>query len=129
MDLHPGIELHEELMDLAHDLGKYVRLPLAMLPADADRAQVVEAVREGIVRTRRGPWGITPARRIWEDFLGRNPGFTDQPGHRPLDAAVSRVLELEPGLARDLDGLSRQELTLILGEIALRINDLLEVRA
>lgn len=37
-------ETMDALLDLSHDLGKYLRLPLALLPVDAGPAEVREAL-------------------------------------------------------------------------------------
>ena len=50
--------LVEALYDLKHDLGKYIRLPVAMLPSDATEGEVASAVMQGVERTRSGPRGV-----------------------------------------------------------------------
>jgi hypothetical protein len=59
--------LLDVLSDLRHDLGKYLRLPLAMLPADAAADEVREAARTALIRTRRGPRGVSTAAEIWSE--------------------------------------------------------------
>lgn len=66
---NPHAELIELLLELQHDLGKYIRLPLAMLPANASNAEVREALEMGLIYTRQGPGGTRSAETIWRDFL------------------------------------------------------------
>ncbi len=82
---------HQDLLaDLAHDLGKYIRLPLAMLPLGADDDAVRAAAEDALLRTRRGPSGITSAAEIWNEFLGE---LDAEPAWLlPLREAVERAL-------------------------------------
>ncbi len=61
-------DLVDELLELHHDLGKYIHLPLSFLPADASPADVAAAVEAGLQRTRRGPGGVESADAIWTAF-------------------------------------------------------------
>ena len=61
-------ELAETLYDLNHDLGKYIKLPLAMLPKDATQTQIARAVRRGIDETRNGPRGVVSAEMLIDRF-------------------------------------------------------------
>ena len=61
-------ELVDALYELKHDLGKYIRLPVAMLPKEAPLEDVIAAVTRGIDRTRNGPRGVRSARDIWRAF-------------------------------------------------------------
>jgi hypothetical protein len=75
------------LLDLKHDLGKYLVLPFALLPKEAAPAAVHEALARALRETRRGPRGVQTAvdrALAWEQAL-------DAPA--PLDrAAVERDL-------------------------------------
>jgi hypothetical protein len=75
-------ELIEVLLDLKHDLGKYIKLPVVMLPKDASSdvlaAQVVRAVQE----TRKSARGTLSARdlfaafdEIWQPYLEASPAY------------------------------------------------------
>ena len=66
----------ELLLDLKHDLGKYLLLPLALLPKDADDSAVRAALRRALLQTRTrragGPNGTDGSRHlsaaeIWRD--------------------------------------------------------------
>lgn len=62
----------ELLLDLKHDLGKYLLLPLALLPRSADDRAVREALERALLctRTRRVAGGeeVESARAIWQRF-------------------------------------------------------------
>jgi hypothetical protein len=85
--------LREALSDLQHDLGKYLRLPLVLLPHDADDAAVREAVATALLRTKRSARATKTARAIWADFVAEN-------GDRwpALRAAVERALAWEAAI-------------------------------
>lgn len=86
-------DLVDALMDLQHDLGKYVWLPLAMLPADAGPAAVRAAAADALLRTRRGPGGVTSAAEIWAAFTEEvGEALDDAPGFEAVRATVARAL-------------------------------------
>ena len=60
-------DLEDLALDLQHDLGKYVRLPVAMLPKDCDDDALRAAVIVGVRHTRRSPRGVRSAEEIWKD--------------------------------------------------------------
>lgn len=92
-------DILDALADLQHDLGKYLAMPVTMLPADATDSALREAVRGALLVTRTGANGPRTARSIWEDFL-REVGdrCADAPGWDVLGAAVERALAWEPRL-------------------------------
>jgi hypothetical protein len=63
----------DALLDLKHDLGKYIRLPVAMLPAAASAEDLREALETALLRTRSGPAGTRTAEDLWN-------AFTDEAG-------------------------------------------------
>lgn len=74
--------LLDALLDLKHDLGKHLLLPLSLLPKDAVPVDVARAAQNALQRTRRGPQGEQSARALWNDFvseygrhLHRSPAF------------------------------------------------------
>ncbi len=116
----------DDLLDLSHDLGKYLRLPLAMLPGDASPAEVRSALEAALRRTRVGPGGVRPARSIWDAL---RPGIEDAlagtPGFARLEAAVARALAWE----RALDGgggIDRAAVTADFEDVTLCIRALIE---
>lgn len=86
-------DLVDALLDLQHDLGKYLRLPLAMLPPDASEDDLRQAAADALLRTRRGPTGVTPAATVWRDFLAEVGDALDaRPSFQALGATVDRAL-------------------------------------
>jgi len=57
------------LLDLKHDLGKYLCLPLSMLAQDATEAEVRASLSRALFETRSGPRGTKSATAIWREFL------------------------------------------------------------
>jgi hypothetical protein len=97
-------DLLDALFDLKHDLGKYIRLPVAMLPADSTAADLRQALGRALLKTRQGPRGDRPAREIWTAFteeVGRAVDERETAGQ--LRRAVERALGWERALADDDD--------------------------
>ncbi len=118
------------MLDLQHDLGKYLRLPVAMLPAAAGSDELREAVCEGAFRTRRGPAGVRAAQEIWDDLCAEAAGRLDAFGAwERAGRALKQALELG---ARARSGAAlppREELLAQLSEVAAAAAELLaEVR-
>ncbi len=87
------------LLDLSHDLGKYVRMPLAFLPADADAEAVREAVRKAVLETRQGSKGTRSARSLWEAFLVQGgEALAGLRSFAALEVAVASALAWEERL-------------------------------
>jgi hypothetical protein len=85
--------LLEALDDLAHDLGRHIRLPLALLPIDAPAADVEAAVERAIRRTRTGPRGVVGADELLSDFLEDVPALR-RADCEPLVTAVAQACDL-----------------------------------
>jgi len=87
----PGVL--EVLDDLAHDLGRHIRLPLALLPIGAPPTEVAAAALRAVQRTRTGPRGVFGAGDLLADFLKAVPAK-----HRgdcaALEDAVAQAVEL-----------------------------------
>lgn len=62
-------ELLDALFDLQHDLGKYLLLPIAWLPADASHEEIREAALKALLKTREMPSGDRSAEELWRAFL------------------------------------------------------------
>lgn len=86
-------DLLEAVEDLAHDLGRHIRLPLALLPIDAGPAQLREALERGVRRTRTGPRGAYSAEDLLADFSAEVPEAL-QPDLADLSAAVAAAMAL-----------------------------------
>lgn len=86
-------ELQELLMDLQHDLGKYVAMPLTFLPAGAGPRDVKQALHKALMETRPGKGRPEGARALWERF--RQEAGEDVlvvPGYRAMEQTVERAL-------------------------------------
>lgn len=86
-------DLLEAVEDLAHDLGRHIRLPLALLPIDAGPAKLREALERGVRRTRTGPRGAYSAEDLLADFTDEVPEAL-RPDLADLDAAVAGAMAL-----------------------------------
>jgi hypothetical protein len=100
----------ELVLDLKHDLGKYMLLPLALLPKAADEAAVRAALARGLLRTRsrRTAAGeeTQSAREIWQASLPElRAGALPQAALAQLERAMERALSwervLQDGVAFD----------------------------
>lgn len=95
----PIDDLLDALLDLKHDLGKYLRLPLAGLASDASELDLQEAVRRALWETRRGPGGVRTARDLWSTFRDDvGDDLTPHSGWVVLCEAVERMLAWEAAL-------------------------------
>ena len=80
----PHDELLDLLADMKHDLGKYLVMPVAMLPHGADEQALREGLRRGLLRTMTRGDEVRGAEALWESFLEEGgdalrglPGFDD----------------------------------------------------
>ncbi len=88
--------LFDALLDLQHDLGKYLTLPIAWLPEAASEAALREAVLKALRETRSGPDGVRSAREIWSYFeTAHAQEAKDQAVYERLQSAVERALVWE----------------------------------
>jgi hypothetical protein len=99
--------LLELLLTLQHDLGKYLRMPLSMLPKDASDDALRRALERALLRTRTGPTGVQGAAQIFADFEAELGGRLDESAglqalRGRLQAALRwRALLDEPSRALD----------------------------
>lgn len=127
MDAATREEMLDILFDLKHDLGKYVRLPLAMLPAGASDKEVVEAVRHALFATRTGPAGTRPARAIWDDFVAEAKGTLEvRTGWPRLQSSVAAALAWETRVHDRATAVSRTEVERDLASVSESIQALIE---
>ena len=117
-------ELVDALSDLRHDLGKYLRLPLAMLPAGAAADAVREAARAALLRTRRGPRGVSSAAEIWAEARPELEPLDRWRAGGPLVDAVDAALRWTHRLDAP-DALDRAALVADLGGVTTAIDALL----
>lgn len=97
----------DRVLDLQHDLGKYLRLPLRMLPRAAGPAELRVAVHEALLETRRGPAGVRSARALWEAFVAESAALMARPAFAALAAAMEVALAWEAALAQPAAALPR----------------------
>ena len=124
-------ELLDILLDVKHDLGKYVRLPLAMLAEDASESEARAALTAALLATRTGPSGTRPARAIWDGFREEiGDRLADRTGWAPLVAAVDEALAQERHVTCGCTSLPPYSVLLaVLSAVGERIDDLIgEVR-
>ena len=96
MDRSDRDDLLDALADLQHDLGKYIAMPLRMLPVEADEAAVRDALERALRRTRSGREGVQSARDLWTAFVAEIPAGL--PALADLEAAVARALAWDTAL-------------------------------
>ncbi len=120
--------LLDELYDLKHDLGKYIRLPIALLPSDAGQDDIREALETALLKTRKGPGGIRSARQIWLEFSNVWGGvLKDFRAFERLASAVSRAIDWEARLAgKDQTDLDREALSCDFDRVGQAIEEFIE---
>lgn len=117
------MDLEDALAELAHDLGKYVRLPLAWLPADASAADVRSAAEQALFATRRAGDQRTAAAQLWRDFRAEvGDHLTAFAGW----AALCKAVETALAWADRLDAIDRAQITADLSAVAPAIRRLLD---
>jgi hypothetical protein len=89
------------LLDVKHDLGKYLIMPIALLPRDADDP-ALRAALERALRQTRCTRGVTrSAREIWRGFHAElSDVLAPESGLDDLRIAIERALSWEQALAR-----------------------------
>jgi hypothetical protein len=111
-------EVLDLLLELGHELGKYLRMPLAFLPATASPEELCETVRRTLTQTRDGPRGRRSARQLWTTFVHEAGGRLDSlETFQELEAAVGRALAWE-GLQVREGTLSRVQIEADFGAIS-----------
>jgi hypothetical protein len=127
MDTDTKEALSESLFDLKHDLGKYIRLPVSMLPKDASWDEVVIQAERGVLHTRKGPAGEIAAVALFENFAsewGERLAAVDE--YWGVERAVSDAHALLDRIRRNEPGLSRGEVEQTLGAVSSAIQLLME---
>ena len=116
------------LVDLEHDLGKYVRLPLAMLPSDASEADLLTALERALLQTRRTRTCTESAAEIWRRFQAKTHARLEvHAGYHGLTEAVERALGWTAELTRKPSAapIDRPQLERDLGAVARAIRALI----
>ena len=102
-------DLLDAVLDLQHDLGKYMRQPFAFLPRNARADEVREALRMALHETRKGGLGVRTAREVWMECVAGAPRLREVPGFTEAEAAVERALAWEARLSQG-EALPRAEI-------------------
>jgi hypothetical protein len=102
MDLSQRHETIDLLLDLKHDLGKYLRLPLAWLPDHASNDDVRSALSKALFTTRTNADGsFKTAATIWCEFKAESTPLTGHAGWHQMQNAVERALKWETTMATE----------------------------
>lgn len=89
-------DLQDMLMDLQHDLGKYIRMPLSFLPDGASDDEVRAAVRKALKETRSAAGKTRTARELWDAFASEaGAPLKTFAGFAALERAVEQALKWE----------------------------------
>lgn len=119
--------LEESLYDLKHDLGKYVRLPVSMLPKDAPWAEVVAQVDRAVLQTRNGPAGALSAAMLFDRFHEEwGAQLADLPSYAALRASVASACALPKQILQNESGLTREGVEAVLFEVSQSIQRLMD---
>ena len=127
--MNPDIReaLEESLYDLKHDLGKYIRLPVSMLPKDASWAEVTAQVEQGVLRTRKGPAGTISAAELLAKFDAEwGTMLADRPNYQSLQRAVAAACDLPTQLGMQDESWTRDRVESILCAVSDAIRRLMD---
>jgi hypothetical protein len=117
----------ERVEALRHDLGKYLVLPVGMLPADAGRGALAEALDQALHRTRRDSAGVRGAGALWAEFAAElGTELAGSPGYGSLQSAVQRALGWAERLADPAAPLDRAQILRELRAVGEAIDGLAE---
>jgi hypothetical protein len=118
-------EIVDAVLDVKHDLGKYIRMPIAMLPVGAPDALVRVALLQALQKTRTGPKGVRSARSIWDAFSAEVAEvLKEKPAFAVLAEAVARALTWEDK-ATAADPIDRSSVEADFAAVGARIQELL----
>ncbi len=120
-------ELLDWLLDLQHDLAKYLALPLGFLPPDAAPNTLREALTQALLRTRTGRQGVESARAIWQRLCDEAPlPLAELHRGDELVEVVERALGWEASLTDKRASLDRQHIETDLRAVGLVLRQLIE---
>lgn len=126
-------ELLDLLLDLQHDLGKYIRLPLAFLPKEADQESLRLALNKALLQTRSGPTGVVTAEQLWQAFLeavGEDVAFAKELqqrlSFRQLKQSVAQALIWQQSLTEPAAELKRSTIEKDLGRVTQAIRSVIQ---
>jgi len=118
-------ETLESLDSLKHDLGKYLRMPVAFLPKDASTKDIRDALMMALHQTKSKGGRYESARELWEDFVEKNAHNLNQfAEYTVLRKGVDRAIQWERALQDDAL-LDQNAITRDLGEVHNQITRLI----
>jgi hypothetical protein len=118
--------LLETLYDLKHDLGKYIKLPVALLPQDAPGTELSEQVIRAVRETRKGPSGTRSAKQLFTQFVDEWGGALDGlPSYERLKRFLDDAEQLAVRAEQSPSSISRREVESVLFAVADEIGALL----
>ncbi len=104
-------ELLDALFDLKHDLGKYLFLPLGMLPREAPLTEVIAAARKGLLQTRIAGDLSRDVADLWREFTDAwADGLSRFDAFERLSRAVDGARAWQNRLTTESPAFSRDEL-------------------
>ncbi len=116
-------ELLEALYDLKHDLGKYIRLPVAMLSREASPNDLDRALSRALFETRKGPAGVLSAEQIFTAFADEwGPSCAQFSAYGIITRAVDRALALR----NTVETMEHVEIMNVLGDVGAAIQLLIQ---
>ncbi len=120
-------DLIDALMDLKHDLGKYIRIPFSMLPRTASARDVESALETALRRTRSGPFGVRSAKEIWDAFAAEaGDALESKKEYGALARAVAKALSHEAALCGSVPMPDRETLEADMTDVGKCIQELVE---
>ncbi len=124
MSLSPD-DIVDVLDDLQHDLGKYLRLPLAFLPEDASQDALREAAVRALFETRRAGDRVEDAASIWGRFCDEVDGALDTlPTFHALVTRVEHAFAWSHMLREDEGPIDRLRIVADFSAVGQAIRDL-----
>lgn len=117
-------DLIDLVADLQHDLGKYLRQPLAFLPETAGEDEIRAALDEALHRTRRTPRGVRGAVEIWDEIVDEGGvDLQSLSGFPAVEAAVEKALAWAEALQQPMP-IDRAKAQADLSAVAAAVADL-----
>ena len=117
---------YEALDQLKHDLGKYMRMPVAFLSPDASKEDLKQALEMALLQTRSSAQGYQKASEIWGNFLKDwGASFDEHQTFQRLVSTVENALSWEAALEDD-SRLNQTEITRDLSQVNQVISTLMD---
>ena len=92
---HPA---YEHAARAKHDLGKYVAFQARWLGDDAEAGELLEALRQDVLATRRSDAETLSAPELWAQLRAPLAEHLADAELSPIDAGVARLSAAAPGL-------------------------------